>query len=176
MPNLHFFHIAELKGQDFLSFPARVYTEKEVRQAKALIDKGYKHRLRITGTTDFRQKVKQALALLKTAGYYDFFRTYLAKIMEIDGLTQLRQSEAALWLNKYAVKNTVDAASLFVQKANLMKEYLEGTLYYGGQAEKRSGEKRIKFLEELKLKSREKSVVKECERLVQMWKESSLVY
>jgi len=159
-----------------LSFPKRVYTEKEVRQAKALIDKGYKHRLKITGTTDFRERVKQALAFLKTAGYYDFFRTYIARIMEIDGLTQLRQSEAALWLNKYAVKNTVDAASLFVQKASFMKEYLEGTLYYGGQAEKRSGEKRMKFLEELKLKSKEKSVAKECERLIQMWKESSLVY
>ena len=159
-----------------MSFPKRVYTEKEVRQAKALIDKGYKHRLKITGTTDFRERVKQALAFLKTAGYYDFFRTYIAKIMEIDGLTQLRQSEAALWLNKYAVKNTVDAASLFVQKASFMKEYLEGTLYYGGQAEKRSGEKRMKFLEELKLKSKEKSVAKECERLIQMWKESSLVY
>ena len=159
-----------------MSFPARVYTEKEVRQAKALIDKGYRHRLRITGTTRFRQKVKQAVALLKTAGYYDFFRTYIAKIMEIDGLTQLRQSEAALWLNKYAVKNTVDAASLFVQKASLMKEYLEGTLYYGGQAEKLSGEKRVKFLEELKLKTKEKSVAKECERLVQMWTDSSLIY
>ena len=159
-----------------MSFPVRVYTEEEVRQAKALIDKGYRHRLRISGSVHFKRKVKQALALLKTAGYYGFFRTYMAKITEIDGLTQLRQSEAALWLNKYAVKNSVDAASLFVQKANLMKEYLEGTLYYGGQAEKRSGEKRMKFLEELKLKSKEKSLAKECERLIQMWKESSLVY
>jgi hypothetical protein len=159
-----------------LSFPARVYTEEEVRQAKALIDKGYRHRLRISGSVDFKQKVKQALALLRIAGCYDFFRTYIGRIMEIDGLTQLRQSEAALWLNKYAVKNSVDAASLFVQKANFMKEYLEGTLYYGGQAEKRSGEKRIKFLEDLRLKSKEKSVAEECERLIKMWKESSLVY
>jgi hypothetical protein len=28
----------------------------------------------------------------------------------------------------------------------------------------------------LKLKSKEKSLAKECERLIQMWKESSLVY
>jgi hypothetical protein len=159
-----------------LGFPARVYTEKEVRQAKALIDKGYKHRLRVKGSVHFRQKVKETIALIKTAGYYDFLRTYIRSIEEIDGLTQLRQSEAMLWANNYTVENMVDAASFFVQKANHMKEYLEGTLYYGGKAEKRSDEKRIEFLEVLKCKSHEKEVVEECERLIKMWRESSLVY
>jgi hypothetical protein len=57
-----------------------------------------------------------------------------------------------------------------------MKEYLEGTLYYGGQAEKRAGQNRIEFLEKLKNRSREKETVAECERLIKLWKESSLVY
>ena len=58
--------------------------------------------------------------------------------MEIDGITQLRETEVAIWANKFAVENPVDFASLIIQKAYHMKEYLEGELYYGGNAEKRS--------------------------------------
>jgi hypothetical protein len=92
--------------------------------------------------------------------------------VEIDGLTQLRESEATIWANKYAVKNSVDAASLFIQKAYHMKEYIEGQLYYGGEAEKRSTEKRIEFLKVLKRKSQKKEVKEECERLLRSWNES----
>jgi hypothetical protein len=159
-----------------LEFPKRVYTYGEVKAAKELIDKGYKHRLIIRGSQAFKQKVKEALGLISIAGYYDFLRTYIRCITEIDGLTQLRESEATIWANKYAVENPVDAASLFVQKAHHMKEYLESKLYYGGKAEKRSVEKRIEFLEALKSKSNEKNVKEECERLLKFWNESSLVY
>jgi predicted small secreted protein len=159
-----------------LKFPRRIYTESEVKEAKKLADEGYKYRLRITGTPDFKRKTKQALRLVKTADYYDFLRTYIRSIKEIDGLTQLRQAEATIWTNNYAVENPVDAASIFVQKAHHMKEYLESKLYYGGAAEKRSNEKRIEFLETLKMKTREKKVTKECEKLLNMWRESSLVY
>lgn len=159
-----------------MKFPRRIYTEMEVKEAKELVDKGFKHRLRIKGNSNFKQKVKQALRLVKIAGYYDFLRTYIRSIKEIDGLTQLRQAEATIWANDYAVENPVDAASVFVQKANHMKEYLEGKLYYGGAAERRSDERRIEFLETLKKKSREKTVIEECEKLLNMWRESSLVY
>jgi hypothetical protein len=155
-----------------LDFPKRVYTVEEVKKAKELIDEGYRHRLRVKGSLNFKQKVKQVIKLVKTAGYYDFLRTYIRLIIEIDGLTQLREAEAAIWANEYAVENPVDAASLFVQKANHMKEYLEGKLYYGGEAEKRSVEKRIEFLEVLKRKSQEKEVKEECERLLKFWSES----
>jgi hypothetical protein len=114
--------------------------------------------------------------LVKTAGYYEFLRTYIKQIIEIDGLTQLRETEAAIWANKFAVENPVDAASLFIQKTNQMKEYIEGELYYGGTAEKRSVEKRIEFLESLKNKSEKKEVKEECERLLKMWEDSSLAY
>jgi hypothetical protein len=159
-----------------LKFPRRIYTEIEVKEAKELVDEGYKHRLRIMGNPNFKQKAKQAIRLVKIAGYYDFLRPYIRSIKEIDGLTQLRQAEATIWANDYAVENPVDAASVFVQKANHMKEYLESKLYYGGAAEKRSNEKRIEFLETLKRKSREKTVIEECEKLLDMWRESSLVY
>jgi len=159
-----------------LKFPDRVYTEKEVKTARELLKKGYKHSLTGEGSPNFKQKVNQALELVKTAGYYEFLRTYIRQITEIDGITQLRETEAVIWANKFAVENPVDAASLFVQKVNQMKEYLEGELYYGGIAEKRSVEKRIEFLEILKKKSQDESVKKECERLLQMWEDSSLAY
>ena len=159
-----------------MNFPEKVYTTEEVKSAKALVDKGYKHNLVIEGSTEFKQKVGQALELIKTAGYFDFLRTYLRKIMEIDGISQLRETEVAIWAGKFAVENPVDAASLFIQKAYHMKEYLEGELYYGGNAEKRSVTKRVEFLESLKGKTSDKVVKEECERLLEMWKDSSFAF
>jgi hypothetical protein len=159
-----------------MSFPDRVYTTEEVAAAKALIDQGYKHDIIIEGTPEFRKQVNQTLDLIKTGGYYDFLRSYIRKIMEIDGITQLRETEVALWANKFSVENPVDAASLFIQKAFQMKEYLEGELYYGGNAEKRSVTKRIEFLRTLKEKTSEKEIKEECERLLEMWRDSSLAF
>jgi uncharacterized protein (DUF58 family) len=159
-----------------LKFPKRVYTKKEVKTAIELINSGYKHELAVEGSPEFKEKVAQTLELIKTAGYYDFLRTYIREIVEIDGLTQLRETEVAIWANKFAVENPVDAASLFIQKASQMKEYLEGELYYGGTAEKRSVEKRMEFLEILKQKTQDANVRAECERLLQMWRDSSIAY
>jgi len=73
----------------FLSFPEKVYTSKEVQTAKTLIDQGYKHNLTVEGDKDFKAKANQALEFIKTTGNYDFLRTYVRKILEIDGITQL---------------------------------------------------------------------------------------
>ena len=159
-----------------MSFPDRVYTTEEVKAAKTLVDQGYKHDIIVEGTPEFRKQVNQTLELIKTVGFYDFLRSYIRKIMEIDGITQLRETEVALWANRFAVENPVDAASLFIQKAYQMKEYLEGELYYGGNAEKRSVTKRIEFLRTLKEKTSEKEIKEECERLLEMWKDSSLAF
>ena len=159
-----------------MSFPERVYTTEEVKAAKTLVDQGYRHNLTVEGEPDFSEKVNRALELVKTAGYLDFLQTYIRKIAEIDGITQLRETEVAIWANKFAVENPVDAASLLIQKAYHMKEYLEGELYYGGNAEKRSVAKRMEFLETLKEKSSDQTIKEECERLLEMWKESSLAF
>jgi len=159
-----------------LEFPERVYTTEEVKTAKELVDQGYKHDLRIEGETSFKEKVNEAIELIKIADYFEFLRAYIRKIMEIDGITQLRETEVAIWANKFAVENPVDAASLFIQKAYHMKEYLEGELYYGGNAEKRSVAKRVEFLQVLKDKSNDEDVKEECRRLLQLWKESSLAF
>ncbi len=132
----------------------------------------FKHRLIVVGSQEFKQKVREALRLVKTAGYYGFLKTYIRGIIEIDGFTQLRESEAVIWANKYAVANPVDAASMFIQKANHMKDYLEGRMHYGGEAERRSVEKRIEFLKALKSKTRKREVKDECEKLLASWSES----
>jgi hypothetical protein len=155
-----------------LNFPKRIYTTEEVKRAGELLKKGYKHRLKVRGTPTFQQKTMQALNLIKTAGYHDFLRTYIRHIVEIDGFTQLREADAAIWANKYAVQNPVDAASLFIQKANHMKEYLEGELYFGAAAETRSVRKRVEFLHVLKEKSRGIQIKEECEKLLKSWSES----
>jgi hypothetical protein len=147
-----------------------------VYAAKTLINQGYKHNLTVDGTDNFKTKIRQAIEYLKIAGYYDFFITYIKEITEIDGITQLRETEIAIWANQYAVENTVDAASLLVQKAYSMKEYLDGELYYGGNAEKRSTIKRIEFLKVLKEKTTNSNVVQECQRLLDLWSESSLSF
>ena len=157
-------------------FPERVYTAEEVKSAKEIIDEGYKHNLTVDGSIDFTEKVNRALELIKIAGYFDFLSAHIRKIMEIDGITQLRETEVSIWANKFAVENPVDAASLFIQKAYHMKEYLEGELYYGGSAEKRSVAKRVEFLQTLRDKSDDKNIKEECDRLLQMWKESSLAF
>jgi hypothetical protein len=159
-----------------LEFPEKVYTEEEHKKAKQLIDSGYKHELTIVGDAEFTSKVNHALEHLKTAGYYEFLRTYLKEIKEIDGITQLRETEVAIWANKFAVENAVDFASLLVQKAYHMKEYLDGEMYYGGNSEKRTVQKRMEFLEVLKAKSSDDDVKAECERLLEMWRDSSLSF
>jgi hypothetical protein len=157
-----------------LSFPEKVYTGKEVKAAKALVEQGYRHKLLVEGKPDFTRKVKEALEYIETAGYIDYLQTYIRNITEIDGMTQLRQTEVAIWANKFAVDNPVDAASLFIQKAYTMQEYLDGKLYYGGKAEKRSIAKRIEFLTVLKEKTSDRSVKEECDRLLGLWNDSSL--
>ena len=159
-----------------MKFPEKVYTTDEVEKAKKLIDEGYKHELKVEGTPEFKEKVNQSLDLLRNVGSYELLRTYIREITEIDGLTQLRETEAVIWANKFAVENPVDAASLFIQKVNHMKEYLEGKEYYGGQAEKRSVDKRIGFLEKLEKESKNKNVKDECKRLLQMWEDAALAY
>ena len=159
------------KVSSMSEFPERVFTEDEVKKAREFMEKGYKHKLSIEGSQLFKSKTKEALGLVKAAGYYGFLTTYIRKIVEIGGLTQLRETEASIWANIYAVEDPVEAASLFVQKAYVMKEFLEGRLYYGGEAELRSIRKRLEFLEALKKRATESAIKERCEVLLRSWNE-----
>ena len=153
-------------------FPERVYTVKEVQKARKLIEKGYRHRLRVKGSPEFKLKVKKALDLIKTAKHYDFLRTYIKQIREISGLTQLREAEVAIWANRYTVAEAVETASLFIQKAQQMKDYIEGRLYYD-KGEIRAVKKRIEFLETLRERSKSRAVKKKCAELLKSWTETT---
>jgi len=157
-------------------FPKRVYTVDEVEKARRLVESGYKHRLIVKGSLNFKKRVQEALKLVKTAGFYDFLRTYIRQIVEIEGFSQLREAEVAIWANMQLVDNPIQAAGFFVQKASQMQEFLEGKLYYGGAAEARSIEKRIEFLKTLRMKSNDNTVKNECKKLLKKWAESTFVF
>ena len=154
-----------------MGFPKRVFTQKEVQEAREAIEKGYKHKLIIKGSPTFKKKLNKSLRLIKSAGYYEFLRTYIRQIEEIDGFSQLHESDAAIWATMPMLKDPVDAASYIVQKAQQMKDYVEGKLYYG-LGEMTAIKKRIEFLEKLKKRSRDNKVKKRCEELLQRWADS----
>lgn len=153
-----------------MKFPKRVYTVEEVKKVRTLITKGYKHRLGVVGNPDFKRKVEEALKLIKTAKYYDFLRTYIRQIREIDGLSQLREAEVAIWANKHVVTDPIEAAGFVMQKAQQMKDFIEGRLYYE-TAEARAVKKRIEFLETLRDRSKDQTVKKKCEENLKRWTE-----
>jgi len=158
-----------------LKFPERVFTEEEVRRAREIIEEGYKHRLQVKGSPQFKKDVKEALKQIKTAGYYDFLRTYIRQIVEIEGFSQLHEADSAIWANTPMLVDRVDAASYMVQKAQQMKDYIEGKLYYG-TGEATAMQKRVEFLEVLKKKSRNRHVKDRCKELLKKWSESKFQF
>jgi len=154
-----------------MEFPKRIYTTEEVERARELIKKGHKHHLKVKGSPEFKQKVKEALSLIKTAQYYDFFRTYIKQVIEINVFSQLRESESVIWTNKYAVEDPIECSSFLIQKAHQMKDYIEGRLYYD-KGEINAVKKRIQFLETLKNKSKNQIIKKKCEESLKRWTET----
>jgi hypothetical protein len=157
------------------AFPRRIYTKSEVLEAKNLIDQGFKHHLRVVGSQTFKAKAKEALRLVKVAGYHDFIRMYIRTILEIDGLSQLRDAEAALWANIYTVEDPVDGACFFVQKAWQMKKYIEEGGYYGHQTETLAEQERSRFLKELMEQSRDADIKEACQKRMLIQKDSAFL-
>jgi len=153
-----------------LDFPERVYTKEEVKQARELIKKGYKHELKAKGSPEFVAKVEKALKLIKTAGYYEFLRTYIRVIREIEGLSQLREEEAAIWFNVKALDDPIDDAGFIIQKTQQMKDFIEGRLYYE-TAEIKAVNKRIEFVEALRDKTDNPDIKKRCTENLKRWKD-----
>jgi len=158
-----------------LEFPERVYTQEEVDKARELIQKGYKHILKIEGSPQFKNKMQQVIELIKTADYYDFLRMFIRQIIEIEGFSQLHEADAAIWANMSTLTDLVDAASYLVQKAQQMKDYLEGNLYYG-TGEIVAIEKRLEFIKTLKAKSSSQDIRKRCEELLKKWAETRIQF
>jgi hypothetical protein len=157
-------------------FPDRVYTAEEVDKARRYAESGLKHRLASKGGSSFKRGLRDALRHVKTAGFHDFLRTYIRQVAEIDGFSQLREDEAAIWINMQLLANPIETAGFLVQKAYLMKEFLEGRLHYGGVAEAKSVEKRVEFLKALEGNSKNRAVKEECARMLKSWAESTFVF
>ena len=159
-----------------MTFPERVYTQDEVTKARELIQKGYKHALKIEGDQQFKNKMDQVLDLVKTADYYDFLRTYIRQIVEMEGFSQLHEADAAIWANMSMLSlDPVDAASYVVQKAQQMKDYLEGNLYYG-TGEIAAIEKRLEFIKTLETKSKNQKIKQRCEDLLKKWADTKIEF
>lgn len=158
-----------------MEFPERVYTQEEVNTARELIEKGYKHTLSVEGSAQFRDKMAQVLDLIKTAGFYDFLRRYIRQIVEMEGFSQLHEADAAIWANMSMLIDLIDAASYVVQKAQQMKDYLEGNLYYG-TGEIAAIEKRLEFIRKLKTESRNEEIQKRCEELLKKWADTKMQF
>jgi len=150
-------------------FPERVYTDEEIQLAQKLIGENYKHRLKVAGKSMFRKRVEKILSLVRIAGYYDFFRTYIRSVIEIDGIGQLREYEAAIWANVHNVDDPVEGARFLVQKAYQMKSYLERDPYHE-YGEVMAIQKSLEFLEELKKASKNDDLRKRCEEALRTWK------
>lgn len=156
-------------------FPERVYTQEEVDRARELVQKGYKHSLVVEGSKQFKDKMQQVLELIRVAGYYDFVRTYLREIIEIEGFSQLHESDVALWANMSMLDDVVNAASYVVQKAQQMRDFLSGNLYYG-TGEIAAIEKRLEFLRTLQSKSENTEVKARCMQLLKEWADTRLQF
>ena len=153
-----------------MDFPERVYTKEELKQARELIENGYKHDLNANGSPEFVAKVQEALKLIKTAEYYEFLRTYIRVIREITGLSQLREQDAAIWFNVKALDDPIDNAGFIIQKTQQMKDFIEGRLYYE-TAEIRAVNKRIEFIETLRNKTDDPTIKKKCIETLERWNE-----
>lgn len=158
-----------------MDFPERVYTQDEVDKARELIRKGYKHALKTEGSPKFKDRMKHVIELIKTADYYEFLRTYIREIMEIEGFSQLHEADAAIWANMSTLVDLVDAASYIVQKAQQMKDYVEGNLYYG-TGEMTAMEKRLDFIKTLKTKTSNEAIRKRCEQLLKEWEDTKIQF
>lgn len=154
-----------------MSFPERVYTQAEVDRARELIQKGYKHALVIQGSPLFRDKMHKVIELIKTADYYDFLRTYIRSIIEMEGFSQLREADAAIWANMTMLNDLVDAASYIVQKTQQMRDYIEGRLYYE-KGEMAAIEKRLEFIKALKTRSIDQGIQSRCDGLLKNWEDT----
>jgi hypothetical protein len=163
-----------MKERGVLRFPNRIYTIEEFLRARKSIEAGHIHRLRVIGPAHFKDRIKEALTLIKKAKYYRFLRTYIRKICEIEGMSQLRETEAALWVNKHTINNPVECARFIIQKAYQMKAYLDGEKYYLA-GELPAIDASIVFLKKLEEKLIDKLMKRECRDSIKRWTEDTVL-
>ncbi len=151
-----------------MSFPERIYTLDEYQKAKAAIEKGHKHRLKIIGDAQFKDLVTKILDLIQMAKYGELLRTYIRQIRQIDGISQLRETEASIWMNTEAVKDSLKGARFVIQKMFQMKAYMEGRAWYL-LGESLAVKESLEFLRTLKERLKNPKLITRCEKLIDAW-------
>jgi hypothetical protein len=157
-----------------LEFPDRIYTLEEFKKARELIEDGYKHEIIVEGSSSFKKSVRRILTLIRKAGYTDFLRTYIRAITEIDGVSQLREIEATIWLNTNMVTDTVEGSRFIIQKAEQMKNYLAGERHYES-GELSAIKKSLGFLQDLKKKKLSEELQKSCDEAIRSWTKDTIL-
>ena len=158
-----------------LAFPEKIYSEEQIKKARELIEKGYRHDIKVEGNSEFIEKVKESLRLIDVAGYTDFVRSYIRRIVEKPGFSQLRENELTIWANKYTVSDPVEAASFWIQKAEQTRLYIQREIHVGGEAEAKALSKRVQFLRDLRDRTEDPRIRELCEEKLKMWSESALL-
>jgi hypothetical protein len=143
-------------------------------RARKSIEEGHIHRLRIIGQSTFKNKVKETLSLIKKVKYYTILRTYIRKICEIEGLSQLRETEATIWLNNHVLNNPIESARFIIQKTYQMKAYLDGERYYL-KGELPAINASITFLQKLEEKLINKKMKAQCHQAIKQWTEKTIL-
>ncbi|MFH0897046.1 MAG: hypothetical protein V1850_03230 [Candidatus Bathyarchaeota archaeon] len=154
-------------------FPRQIDTVSEFMTAREALAEGYKHRLRVVGDSEFKKNIEAILDLIRVAGYVEFLRTYIRSMREIEGLSQLREAEAMIWLNDYMVGNPFEGARFVIQKAEQMKGYLDGKRYYN-LGEISAVRVSIVFLEKLKSSLNDEAARAQCEEVLRQWKDAKI--
>ena len=157
-----------------MEFPDRIYTIEDFKRAKTCIDNGYKHQLKITGSPSFSNSIKQILELISKADYYEFLRTYIRTITEIEGISQLREADATIWLNTDIVKDIVEGGRFIIQKAEQMKNYLSGEQHYE-KGEISAIKKSIEFLQSLRKKQLTEELKDKCDETIKLWTSKNIL-
>jgi len=151
-----------------MNFPERIYTLDEFKEARAAIAEGHKHKLTITGDVSFKEHFDKLLGLIRSAGYEELLRTFIREIRQIEGISQLRETEATIWLNNLIAEDPIEGARFVVQKVLQMQAYIEGRSWYIlGELPAIRGS--VEFLRKLRERLKDPELKARCDRVIKEW-------
>ena len=157
-----------------MNFPNRIYTIEEFIRARKSIAEGNIHCLKVIGQSTFKSRVREIVSLIKKTEDYNFLQIYIRKICEIEGMSQLRETEATIWLNKYVINNPIESARFIIQKTYQMKAYLDGEKYYL-KGELPAINASINFLQKLEEKLINEKMKIKCKESIKQWTEDTIL-
>jgi hypothetical protein len=151
-----------------MNFPERIYTLDELKKARVAIASGYKHDLKVVGDTQFNDKISLVIELVELAGYKELLRTYIRELRQIEGVSQLRETDATIWLNPMTLEDPIEGTRFIMQKVFQMKSYIEGAAWYI-MGELPAVRKSIDFLNELRSRLDDEELKAKCSQVIDEW-------